>query len=316
MRAAERDQRNARWVFYKTMNDSDPSLQLPLMAWKFSGLDPNPSLIPLDLPIEVDNLDKSTAWIPGGAYTTLRTYQTSKALRLADHLHRLEQTAALAGKPLPVAKDGLRSALRQAIRRYQEQDISASKLDLRLRLTLDLEKFPGDAYIAVERLMLPPPDAYQVGVKVIPCQMERWLPEAKLTRFIDRSRAVRRSLPEEANEALMVSPDGTITEGLSSNFFGVRLGQIHTAGEKVLSGVTRAITLDCITRLRLSFTLSPIRLDEVPLLEEAFITSSSRGVLPVRQIDEISIGARAPGPITTRLMQAYESAVQEQLEPI
>ncbi len=298
------------------MNDSDPSHLLPLMAWKFSGLVPHPALIPFSLPIEVDNLDKSTAWIPGGAYTTLRTYQTSKALRLADHLRRIEQTAALAGKPLPIAKDGLRSALRQAIRRYQELDVSASKLDLRLRLTLDLEKTPGEAYIAVERLIIPPPEAYQAGVKVITCPMERWLPEAKLTRFIDRSRVVRQSLPDEVNEALMVSPDGTITEGLSSNFFGVRLGQIRTAGEKVLSGVTRAITLDCLTRLRLSFTLSPIRLDEVSLLEEAFITSSSRGVLPVRQVDQKSIGTRAPGPISILLMQAYEAAVQEQLEPI
>ena len=80
--------------------------------------------------------------------------------------------------------------------------------------------------------------------------------------------------------------------------------------------MTRAITLDCITRLRLSYTLSPIRLDEVSLLEEAFITSSSRGVLPIRQVDQNSIGARAPGKITIQLMQAYEAAVQEQLEPI
>ena len=207
------------------MNDSVPSPLLPLMAWKFSGLDPDPTLIPFFLPVEVDNLDKSTAWIPSGAYTTLRTYQISKALRLADHLRRLEQTAALAGKPLPISNDGLRSALRKAIRSYREQDDSALKLDLRLRLTLDLEKAPGDAYIAVERLTIPPPEAYQAGVKVVTCQMERWLPEAKLTRFIDRSRAVRQSLPEEANEALMVSPDGTITEGLSSNFFGVRLSR-------------------------------------------------------------------------------------------
>ena len=55
---------------------------------------------------------------------------------------------------------------------------------------------------------------------------------------------------------------------------------------------------------------------DLPAFEDAFITSSSRGVLPVRQIDETVIGVACPGPITRTLMQAYAAAIEELTEPI
>ncbi len=42
-------------------------------------------------------------------------------------------------------------------------------LDLRFRITLDLERIPGDIYLAVEPLVIPPPEAYKAGVRVITC---------------------------------------------------------------------------------------------------------------------------------------------------
>ena len=92
--------------------------------------------------------------------------------------------------------------------------------------------------------------------------------------------------------------------------------QIWTAEQGVLSGLTRRQVLNCAARLHIPVHFEPAFLAELPQLEEAFITSASRGVLPVVQIDEQRIGAGRPGPLTCRVMHAYEQAVQEQLQVI
>jgi len=293
-------------------------------VWKFDALQKEPTLQPVELSRENHTLDQVSSALPGGAYTTFRTYQRQKALRLQDHLKRLEQTARLAGFDLPIQLPGLRSAIRQGLALHYAGcgavvtvDRSAAETrEARLRLTIDLETQPGQAYLVIGRLHTPSARAYQQGVRVITVPLERQLPEAKLTRFIERSGAVRRALPADVNEALMIDHTGRISEGLSSNFFAVIVGKIHTAGQGVLAGVTRALTLDCIAQLGLPLTLEPILAERLFELDEAFITSASRGVLPIRQIDQMSVGALCPGALTRRLMTAFDQTVADQLLPI
>jgi branched-chain amino acid aminotransferase len=265
-------------------------------------------------------LDAVTTSLPGGAYTTIRTYQGDKLIRFQDQLLRLEQSARLAGNPLRLDEARLREALRVAIlqtrRKFGIKSASGKQVDLRLRVTLDLESQPGDLYIAIEPLEVPPPGAYHEGVAILTCTLERLLPQAKLTRFIARSRHIRQSLPPEVNEAVMVSAQGFLLEGLTSNFFTVIQAEIRTAGEAVLAGITRRLVLDCAGRIGMPARFLPIHVSELAALQEAFITSSSRGVLPVTRIDTVQVGSGKPGPLTRRLKQAYDEIILEQLEPI
>jgi branched-chain amino acid aminotransferase len=144
--------------------------------------------------------------------------------------------------------------------------------------------------------------------------LQRQLPEAKLTRFIDRSSSVRQSLPADANEAVMVNPEGCLMEGLSSNFFALVDGRLRTAEKGVLFGITRSLTLDSARQLGIPVQLSPVCRSELMQIDEAFITSSSRGVLPVRQIDEFVIGQEAPGEITLKILTGFRNNVQSLLE--
>jgi branched-subunit amino acid aminotransferase/4-amino-4-deoxychorismate lyase len=57
-------------------------------------------------------------------------------------------------------------------------------------------------------------------------------------------------------------------------------------------------------------------MDKLKQIEEAFLTSSSRGVVPIIQINEQSIAAGRPGPLTQQLSTAYDAWVEEHLEPI
>ena len=129
----------------------------------------------------------------------------------------------------------------------------------------------------------------------------------------------------------MVDEAGRILEGLTSNFFAVKGNEIWTNEESVLSGITRSLVLDEAVRNELPVNFRSITITEIPILEEAFITSSSRGILPVKQIDEVLIGygklvsldkpvcpgqsvcPGQPGPITKRLMDCLEDRIRNEL---
>jgi branched-subunit amino acid aminotransferase/4-amino-4-deoxychorismate lyase len=68
--------------------------------------------------------------------------------------------------------------------------------------------------------------------------------------------------------------------------------------------------------LGLPVRLQPVHITELSTLQEAFITSSSRGILPVCRIDELRIATGNPGPLARRLKQAFDDIILEQLEPL
>jgi branched-chain amino acid aminotransferase len=278
-------------------------------VWKLAPSLGHFDMQPVMLPSEARGLDQASAHLPGGAYTTLRTYDGYKALRLEDHFRRLEQTAQLAGHPFYLDDSMLRAALHQVI-------YAAAGGDLRLRLTLDLEQYVGDLYISAETLVVPPSEAYRQGVKVVTSRLQRQLPQAKLTRFIARAAPVRQALLPGANEAIMVDSQGRLSEGLSSNFFAVLHGTIYTAGEGILAGITRTQVLENIQQAGLALCFQPVALNDLPDLAEAFITSSSRGLLPVVQIDQVVVGSGQPGVITRQLMLAYHASICQQAREI
>jgi branched-chain amino acid aminotransferase len=253
-------------------------------------------------------LDAAAGSLPPGAYTTLRTYSKSKVTNLESHFLRLEETARLAGCPLQLDRQGLRQALRQAVQSY------SGAFDLRLRILLDLQD--SQLYLAAEPLKTPPPQAYQQGVRLVTCNYVRQNPKAKLTSTMVGAEMLRRSLPPDVNEALMLDPDGRLLEGLSSNFYVVLDGVLWTAEQGVLSGITRQAILEEVYQAGLPLRLEGLPLAELPRASEAFISSASRGVLPVRMVDSLVIGSGAPGPVTRQLGQRYQARLEGDLEEI
>jgi len=183
-------------------------------------------------------------------------------------------------------------------------------------LTIDLQGQVGRVYVLAAVLEIPSLEDYQQGVMVITTPLQRSNPKAKLTGSIRRAEQVRSQMSPGMHEALMLGEDGRILEGLSSNFFAVKSGEAWTAEEGVLSGITRALVLQEIKRAGIPLRLSPVTIDELPFLDETFITSSSRAVLPVRQVDGLVIGGGSPGPLTQRIARLYHERISIELDPI
>jgi len=257
---------------------------------------------------QYQTMTDASAGLPAGAYTTFRTYSGDRVVRLAGHFRRLEESLALLGHTVRLNQN----AAREAIAAARE---SAGHPESRFRLTL-VAGPPSRVFVAVEAFTPLPPADYARGVRCVTVHAERSNPHAKSTDFISTADQTKRRLPAGVNEGLMVAEDGTLLEGLSSNFFALTGRTLHTEEARALAGLTRALVLEVAASDGLAIVRRGIGLADVPNVEECFITSVSREILPVVGIDDQQIGSGAPGPRTRALMAAFADLAQREAQPI
>lgn len=254
-------------------------------------------------------LDEISSRLPNGVYTTFRTFKHNKLLPLEPHFRRLEESATLINKPIIINRTLIRDALREVVKLSQEQE-------LRIRLTIDLDNLPATIYISKEPLISPKLVDYENGVITVTRKSERNNPKAKLTSFLQFAKKLREEVPRNVNDVLLVNSEGQILEGLSSNFFAVIKGEIWTEDEQVLSGIVRSVVLEEATTAGVRIHLTAVHNSEIESLEEAFLTSASRLVLPIQKIDSHLVGTGKPGQITKKLIGLYQRRIQRMLEEI
>lgn len=250
------------------------------------------------------SLSEASSTLPSGSYTTLRTYLGNRVLRLDRHLGRLEESVALQRQPAKLDAEGVRSALRAAL-------LATGHPESRLRLTFA----PPRVFVAVEPFEPLAESFYRDGVACATLPFQRDNPHAKDTRFIATAGSAYGSLPEGVHEGLLVAEDQSVLEGLSSNFFVVRMGALYTEEERVLLGVTRALVLEVAAGL-LPVEHRAVRKPELAEASEAFITSVSREVLPVVAIDGRAIRGGRPGPKTRAIMAAFAELVRKEAKVV
>ena len=264
----------------------------------------------IELPFETANLNQVSQWLPAGAYTTFRTYEGTKVLWLEKHYHRLEETVTLAGKSIRLDAQRISGEVRNLLAEHHRKDS-------RVRITVDLTMNIGDVYIVLAPLITPSDADYENGVHVITCNIgKRDNPKAKLTDFISRAEAIRNQLPEDVQEALIVNGGGQILEGLSSNFFAIKNGEIWVADDGALSGLTMKMVLEEADRLQVACHKEGICVNDLDLIDEAFITSASRSILPVTKVDQKAVGDGKVGTLTKRLLTAYRHRLLKEVELI
>jgi branched-chain amino acid aminotransferase len=250
------------------------------------------------------SLTDASSHLPEGVYTTLRTYRRDRVLRLHDHVRRLEDSAALQGRPARLDGGLLRSGLAGVV-------ATAGHPESRLRVTWAA----GRLFAAVEPFTPLPTALYETGVACATLPVRRDNPHAKDTRFLETARAAYGALPEGVHEGLLVGEDGAVLEGLSSNFFAVHAGLLRTEAERVLPGLTRSVVLE-VAQGVVPLLATAVGVAQLGEASEAFVTSASRGILPVVRVDEVTIGSGRPGGMTRELRARFEELVHREAEPI
>lgn len=257
-----------------------------------------------------NSLDAISRKLPPSLYTTFRTFGgAQKVVGLDAHIDRLYL-------PLPdlnilpvVNRDKLRKLLILFLHKM-------NKMDARIRISLLLQSIPGEIFIFIEKMTPMSEELFTKGVKVVSSHMKRDNPRLKSTEFILASAEERKAiLSGDVYEALIVK-GGYVLEGATSNFFVVRDGKIITARKNILLGVTRRVVLRLCRRSKLEIIYKPFRIDELDSISEAFITSSSRGIVPVVLIDGKPVGEGRPGPVFQQLRKLYTEYFEEKAQPI
>ncbi len=244
------------------------------------------------------------------AYTTLRTFNKRFVYRLQEHFSRLVESAQLMGRSSQVDFYALRIALDTIM-------INCPALpDYRIRIYFIFDEPFGTLFIHIHDLIPPAKEDYLHGVRCVSQTLQRVSPKAKLTQFMAKADHIRERIPAGVHEVIMKDTAGNYLEGISSNFYVVLKDRVYTAENGVLGGIVRGMVLDIMKEEQIPFTLSTINESQLGELQEAFITSSSRGVLPIVELDGQSIGDGKPGLITRSLMESYTFKLEEELELI
>ena len=256
--------------------------------------------VEISLP-DTSSLDVITRQLPQGYYSTFRTFDQGKqVIGLQSHLKRIYHPAT-AQKIIPsVPVTVLRRILAGLLRDYPQ--------DARVRLVMTEM---GQIYVMLTALTPLPAEIYLNGVAVITADMQRRSPRLKSTGFIAASEDMRAQLANsKIFEALLVH-NNLILEGMTSNFFYVKGENLGTARRDILLGVTRRMVLRVARGSGLKVIYRPLKRWQVSALSEAFLTSSSRGIVPIIEIDDVPVGEGIPGPVTKTLLEGYNAYVMQ-----
>ena len=244
------------------------------------------------------------------AFESLRTYDR-QPFHLDEHLRRLYRSAGLIDLEIPWSGEQIASVVQEIIARNRYRHAT-----IRLLVTGGESEdgiLPsGKPTLAVLITPLGERDMgrFAKGIKLITTRFQRVSPEAKTTNYVPAVRALREALRRGAADALFVNEEGHVLEATRSNFFIFRGDTLVTPREEILVGVTRNIVLE-LARGRFAIEERSILLDELAQAEEAFITSSSKEITPVVQIDDLTIGKGKPGPRTYELEQRFIEMVEQ-----
>ena len=253
-----------------------------------------------------------------GVFETLRAYG-GHPFRLDRHLARAADGARRLGFELP-PRDDLATAVHATI---DANTHVADDLAVRLTVTpgpLDpnapwpMSPLEQPTVVVTAHALLTSSAPYDHGVRTVTVPGVRELADVKAVSYLGAAMARRQARAFGADEALLCDHTGHVVEGASSNVFAVVDGTLRTPplGSGLLAGVTRGTVVELAHAEGLAVDEAPLHVDVLHLADEAFLTASTRELVPIVRVDDAMIGDGRPGPVTGRLLAAYRQCVADE----
>ncbi|MSO46203.1 MAG: branched-chain amino acid aminotransferase [Acidobacteria bacterium] len=250
-----------------------------------------------------------------GIYETLRTYH-GRLFLYERHTRRLRNSARMISLDVPFTDQQLAGQIRDTI--------AASGLTgetyVRVLLTRGVGDLTYDPHatpvpsvvIIVKPHVDPPAEVYGQGVRAVICDIVRNHPGTvnpmiKSNNLMNSALAMQEALKRGGFEGIMRNYKGELTECTTSNLFIVRHGAAVTppldAG--LLPGITREFLFDVGKDVGIDVLEQPLRDADLFGADEAFLTSTTREVVPIVTVDDKAIGIGRPGPVTRTLLDGF-----------
>jgi branched-chain amino acid aminotransferase len=240
------------------------------------------------------------------------------------HLDRLLEGAKAIALDIGLSRTELADAIAETLRTNQMTD----GVHVRLMVTRGVKRTPyqdprvtvGPATIVIiAEHKSPKPEVLERGIALFTVHVRRPGPDSLDPKLNSHSKlnditACIQAYTAGADEALMLDPHGFVATCNSTHFFIVRRGELWTStGDYCLGGITRSVVLEVAREAGIVARERNFSLTDVYGADEAFVTGTFAGVVPVRQVDgrDIGSGERA---LTDRLQQLYRAAVERDVD--
>lgn len=257
------------------------------------------------------------------AFEGLRCYRGksgSAIFRLHEHVDRLFESAHIGMMTIPYDKKQVAEAIVETVR--------INKLDacyIRPLIYIGygaMGVYPGDnpiklAIAAWKWGAYLGDDALANGMRARVSSFTRHHVNVSMTRgkisgyYVNSILAKREAKADGYDEAIMLDPEGYVSEGTGENIFIVRKGRIKTTPlTSILEGITRNSVIELARERGVVVLEERFTRDEMYIADEVFVTGTAAELTPVREIDNRRIGSGKPGPITTGLQKSFFSIVR------
>jgi len=249
-------------------------------------------------------------------YEVLRVYQ-GKPWLLDEHWQRLARSLE-AVRIGGVDLQRLRGRLIDLIAAGSFQEAIAYVQITRGAGTTRSHAFPAQAtplelsYVA--EFADPYEEGRRIGSAVISLPDIRWERcDIKSTNLLANVLATQAAKEAGCIEALLYLPDGTLTEGTHTSFFGVLDGRLLTAPNSpaILPGITRSLVLRLAQRAGIPVQEHVLKREDLGRVSDLFLTGTTSEVLPIVRVDGQPVGTGQPGSVTRRMQQAYREAIAQ-----
>ena len=257
-----------------------------------------------------------------GVFEGVRAYKTDSdtaIFRLQDHTNRLFDSAHILGMKIPfdratlnevqrtvVRKNGLRTAYIRPMCFYGSEGMGLRADNLRVHCIV--AAWEWGAYLGKENM--------EKGIRIKTSSFTRHhvnitMCKAKANgNYMNSMLALQEALMDGYDEALLLDPEGYVSEGSGENIFIVKNGALYTPDlTSALDGVTRRTLMVLAEDLGIPVHEKRISRDEVYIADEAFFTGTAAEVTPIRELDNRAIGEGVRGPVTKQLQRLYFDVV-------
>ena len=271
------------------------------------------------LPIEaahISPLDRGFLF-GDGVYEVISVYQ-GKLFHAQEHLDRLNRSLDAIRLSSPFQKDQWLSLIHELLQRNQ---ITHQTKSIYLQITRGTDTkrdhlFPSadtapTVFIFLMDLHPPGYEKLQQGFKAITYPDHRWdCCHIKSILLLPNILASQTAKDNQATEALLIR-NGYVLEGASSNVFTVKDNVIQTPplGEFILGGVIRDIVLELAKQNHLQIQETSITKEALFNADEVWITSSTREIMPIIDIDHQQIGTGKSGPLWHRMIRYFHALI-------
>jgi branched-chain amino acid aminotransferase len=242
---------------------------------------------------------------------------------LEQHLDRLFQGAAAIAIDIGLSREEITAEL---YRTLSANDMTGDGVHIRLMVTRGPKSTPyqdprmsagPSTVVIIAEYKDPLPSTIDRGLSVFTVHVRRASPDTLDPKLNSHSKlndiiACIQAYTAGADEALMLDPDGFVASCNSTHFFIVRRGEVWTStGEYCLAGITRSNVLRVCSTAGITAWERRFSLTEVYGADEAFVTGTFAGLVPVRAVDGRQIGTGSRGPMVERLQSLYGELVRD-----